>query len=96
MNATEARLLTMAAKNSSLDDEEKNFINIVKIVSAKISDCAMDGKSKAVIDLKESSIQAKTKNLLKRLQENFERDGYSVELKLTRTPDGAREMIVEW
>ena len=96
MNATEARQLTMAAKNSSFDEEEKNFIELIKIVSAKITDSATQGKSKAVIDLKESSIQAKTKNLLKRLQENLEHDGFQVELILTRTPNGAREMIVQW
>ena len=96
MNASEARILTMGAKHRSWDDEDKTCMEIVKNISEKIQDAAMEGKSKTVIDLRDKSLHPKINQFLKRLQNSLELDGFYVETKLTRTPNGAREMLITW
>ena len=94
MNAEEARLLTLQAKNLNIEEADILWFTAKEYIDKQIHAAAETGKANVKIDMKHPAINPHLP--LKRVETELESDGFRVEIFLTRTPNGAREMIVEW
>jgi FKBP-type peptidyl-prolyl cis-trans isomerase (trigger factor) len=96
MKADEARQIAMVAKNNADDQDQKDFVEIIKQATQRIHEAASKGLSKVTIDLRDTNVNQRINKMLDRVQSDLQHDGFAVDYFLTRTPNGKREMTISW
>lgn len=95
MNAAQAKELTLEAKNSANSLSNIQGIAAKKLIDEQIENAARAGKFQVKIDLRAPQFVLLNNKILQ-MRDEFQAEGFSVEFLLTRTPNGAREMIIKW
>jgi hypothetical protein len=95
MNAIEAKNLSINAGINAAAAFEQHWKTAREVIDRYVETSAKQGKLTTKINLKTVEMDGLNKHL-DEARLRLEKDGFKVEFLLTRTPNGAREMILSW